>query len=654
MIGLGIDTGGTCTDAVLYDTEKKEILSTGKTLTTKENLVIGIENALSCLDQEELEHLDFVSLSTTLATNACVENRGGKVKVIMIGTKPQDPEALCKKYGFDSADNLFFMEGIPKGGYCSEKEPNWDELEKQMETFRECEAVGVVQFFPEWNEGAFEKEARRRIEAHYAIPVICAGELFTDLDAYRRAAGTYLNARLIPIIQHFLEAVKEVLRKRGKNVPLYIMRSDGSLMNEEFTKSHPVETLLCGPTASTLGGIFGQNEKKALVVDMGGTTTDISIVQDGLPLTIPDGIKINGWKTQVKGLYVDTFGLGGDTCVRFYNGNVYLEPFRVIPISYVGTLQNDLPKRLRDVAKRRLSRSTFYFEGFVLQNGLTDSDYMQKERKLCERLKEGPMLVTEAAEYLGCRAANLPVERLEQEGAIMRFGLTPTDMMHIKGDYAPYDRDTVEAALHCFSAFSDISEESIPDLVYQAVEDKLYQNLVRICMERAIPEYEDGVPKEILQMLEFGTKASQSELLSCIFRTNYKLIGVGAPTYVFLPQAAKRMETEVVCHPYAQTANALGTLVGQVAAKRRIEITFQEQGFRLYAAGNAAYFEEIEEAEDYAIAYLKEETKKEARERGAVGEIAYQMKKRRNDIAIYGQNTMVSSVVEVTAHCNIF
>ena len=85
-IGIGIDTGGTYTDAVIYDFDKKEVLAKGKTLTTKENLETGIGNALDMLPYALIKQAEVLSLSTTLATNACVENKGGRAKVVLVGT----------------------------------------------------------------------------------------------------------------------------------------------------------------------------------------------------------------------------------------------------------------------------------------------------------------------------------------------------------------------------------------------------------------------------------------------------------------------------------------------------------------------------------------------------------------------------------------
>lgn len=654
MIGLGIDTGGTCTDSVLFDTKTQQVLSMGKTLTTKNNLVIGINEALGQLDLDLLSKVQFVSLSTTLATNACIENRGGKVKLIMIGHLPKNKKEICQTYGFENEDDVYFLEGMPKGGYCTEKEPDWQKLESDIDFFKGCDAIGIVQAYPEWNNKAFEKKASEILKERYTVPIICGSSLFSDINAYQRGAGTYLNARLISVIEEFLKAVQTVLKNRKLNVPIYIMRSDGSLMSEAFAKSHPVETLLCGPAASTMGGMFGQNSTKALVIDMGGTTTDVAIVEEYMPVTIQDGIKINGWKTFVKGLYIDTFGLGGDTCVRYESGKIYLEPFRVTPISYVGTIAPDIVQRILNVSGRHLSKSEYYHEGFTLQKGLIEGHhYTEGERKICEALQDGPLLVHEIGERLHLQVKALPIKRLELEGAIMRFGLTPTDIMHIKGDYTPYKTEAVQAALTCFSHFGEIDKQLIPDMIYQEVKNKLYHNLIRILMEYAVPEYKEGIPEDLHKWLRYSCQMRENEILASHFQTEYDFIGVGAPTHVFLPTVAKWMGTEYICHSHAKAANALGTLVGQVSVKRQMEITYQDAEYKLIVNGKTFFYEKLEEAEAKAKEHLKEETKKIALERGVIGEVSYREKSKYAQFNVYGSNLILSTIVEVVAYGNI-
>lgn len=654
MIGLGIDTGGTCTDSVLFDTISQTVLATGKALTTKKNLIEGMEQAIAQLPEEQVKSAQFVSLSTTLATNACVENRGGKVKLVMIGKIPEDPARICQKYGFEDASDLYFLAGIPGGGNCQEVIPDWDKFTKDLEEFTTCDAVGIVQFYPEWNGGAFEEKAAEIVREELRIPVICGSQLFSDTNAYQRGAGTYLNARLILIIHEFLGAVREVLKKKQLDVPIYVMRSDGSLMNEEFAKNHPVETLLCGPAASTMGGIFGSSSRQALVVDMGGTTTDVAIIKDRIPVTITDGVKIGGWKTFVKGLYIDTFGLGGDTCVRYREGKLVLENFRVIPVSYIATKTMDLPRRILEVTKRNLTNTQFYYEGFELQKGMFENHaYSEKEQRICQMLEEGPLLVHEIAEKLRCQVRSIPVERLEQEGAIMRFGLTPTDIMHIKGDYTPYDTEAAKAAVQCFAKFSGKNPSEVPDEIYEAVKQKLHWNLVRVFLSYGVEQYKDGIPDDVIQWLTYSVANQEDPQLSCLFQTEYDLIGVGAPTDVFLEDVAKRMHTRCIRHPNAKTANALGTLVGQVSVKRSLTITFQEMGFRIYVNGESLFFEKMEDAEECAVNHLQERTKELAKERGVKGEVKFYKQTHKKEFSVYGAEQIMELEVEVIAYGNI-
>ena len=152
----------------------------------------------------------------------------------------------------------------------------------------------------------------------------------------RRGAGTLLNTRLIPLIAEFFQAVKHVMEERNMKMPLAIMRSDGSLMSEEMAREYPVETLLSGPGRQSGGrqrALAGQ--ANAVIVDMGGTTTDVAMVRDKMPLTSQGGIKIGPWKTTINGVYVDTFLLGGDSAVRFREGRLYLDGRRVIPLSFL-------------------------------------------------------------------------------------------------------------------------------------------------------------------------------------------------------------------------------------------------------------------------------------------------------------------------------
>ena len=280
MTGIGIDTGGTCTDAVIYDTETRQILATGKTLTTKANLEIGIANVLDQFPDRLLRQAESLALSTTLATNACVENKGYRAKLLVIGARQDIIDSLRKElsdHGISDISQLIVLDARPENMFSEPYDPDWDALEARIpELFSDCESVGIVQAYSTANGGRFELTALRILKKHLTIPVTIAYDICKEVNFLKVCASTLLNARLMPLISEFLLAIHNVLSRRGLDIPVLIVRSDGILMSEEMARSCPVETLLCGPAASVIGGLALADAEDAIVLDMGGTTTSRS------------------------------------------------------------------------------------------------------------------------------------------------------------------------------------------------------------------------------------------------------------------------------------------------------------------------------------------------------------------------------------------
>ena len=253
--GIGIDTGGTYTDAVIYDFETGKVLAKGKSPTTHEELMTGIGKALDMLPRELAGKADVVSLSTTLATNACVENKGGRARLVLVGTEKSILERVGadKKYGLDYDDVLCVEAKTSFDGRVAEQ-PDWEKVIAENERFfGEAEALCVAGLNSLRNGGANEKAARDAIKAKYKVPFIMASELATELNIMERGATALLNARLLPVIHRFMEAVARALSSRGLSVRKMIVRSDGGLMTDELARERPVETILSGPAASVMG-----------------------------------------------------------------------------------------------------------------------------------------------------------------------------------------------------------------------------------------------------------------------------------------------------------------------------------------------------------------------------------------------------------------
>ncbi len=660
MIGLGIDTGGTCTDAVIYDSDSEQVLSTGKTLTTKRHLEDGIANAIKMLDPDILPKVRFVSLSTTLATNACVEGRGGRAKLLLIGADRKVLQKVYREYGFDSLNDVLVMDGVPEGGYTDATPPDWEDLYAMMDAFADADAIGIVQLYPQKNGGAFEKKAREILQERYDVPVICGSELFSDRNIIRRGAGTYLNVRLIPVIHDFIGAVKHVLAEFNLNVPIYVVRSDGSLMKESFALEHPVETLLCGPAASALGGVHMAGDDDALIIDIGGTTTDVAIIRDGMAVTVDDGIRINGWKTFVKGMFIDTFGLGGDSAVRYDGQKLSLSPTRQIPIAMVCAEYPQVAEKLRDRANWVSWFDRYPYEGYVLLHDPgTESElqFNEWQRTLIDGLRKGPMMIDEIAEIDGRYQLAQRLATLEQNETILRFGLTPTDMMHLRGDYDAYDTESARIAAGMLSQIIQIPVEELPDRIYDAFVKKLVCNIERILIDRRFPEWQEEMPAAISAFLEKMYEDDPSNMSKIHFESSLPIIGVGGPSHIFMERAAAILHTHAILPKYAPVANALGTLAGKIVVKESADIIASPfgdpPGYRIFLGEEMRDVETFGEAASLLTEYLYQAAEEKARERGARGKITITHTQSRKETLVMSSMMLHGGTITVTAQGNI-
>lgn len=641
MIGIGIDTGGTYTDAVVYDLETQQTLSYGKALTTHHRLTGGILGALDSLSRESLDKADFLALSTTLATNACVEGIGGNAKLIFINVEVKTVQEMHEKYGLPAPREIYFLDTST---------PGWqDDLLDSQAEFAGCDSLAIVQIFARQDHARLEKKVRELLEPRLGIPCVCGYDLFQDLNVLRRGASTLLNARLIPVIKSFLSAVQEALAVRRLKLPIVIVRSDGSLMSLDFTLRHPVETLLCGPAASIMAGAKLTDQKDALVVDMGGTTTDIAIIKDHLPVTVKSGISIGSWKTFVKGLYVDTFGLGGDSAVRYRDGELYLDTRRVVPLCMLAA---EYPQVYLQLARLNETVSSphplFLHEFLVLQQDIENhSAYNELDKKLCRCLKNGPLSLSQAAAAVNKDIYSLNTTQLEANGIIIRSGLTPTDIMHIRGDFSRFRRDAAVLGVAFTAMCVKKSPEQLADEVYRMVEQKLYSNLVRILLKQEHAFYEKNEDNPVLQkLIEDSYKsaiASSPGFLSQRFTTAATLIGIGAPIHIFLQRVAELLGTTAVFPQHAEVANALGAVIGNISASFRVLIkpVYTPSGiseYQVFGPDETAVFEEYESAKKAAIEIAFHGAEQAAKKQGAV-EVALSYQARQSNPAV-GQSSL--------------
>lgn len=643
---IGIDTGGTYTDAVLYDFETGSVLASAKALTTRQDLCVGIENALDGLPGDCFGQVCMLSLSTTLATNACVEGKGGAAKLIFFNGDREILQKYGGEYGLPPVDEILLEPCRTDISGAIEKMPDWDRFEADVrENCRGLDGLGVIELYSFKNGAAIEREAKERIAKITDIPVTCGYELFREPNSLQRGAGTLLNASLYPVIEEFLRAVRRAMRERGIDAPVVIMRSDGSLMSEEFARSHPVETLLCGPAASVAGGFGLTHEKNAVIVDMGGTTTDIAIVRDGLPVRAQDGVTVGKWRTYVDGMLIRTIGLGGDSAVHYRGKRLVLEEYRVVPLCVAAAAWPQMRERLARLAESGAGVHTQYrFEFYLLSRTPRYPErYTERERRLIAALGNGPLILDDAAEAAGQDIYTFDPARLIREEIVQVCGLTPTDIMHVRGDFVRFDAEISRMAAQIVAQNLGVTAEQLCGQVYREIEHKMYANIVKLLLQEQDAFFaKKGFGAESEHLIEESYRTARGEckpLVRAPFCTDFKLVGIGAPVHLFLGNVARLLGTEAVIPSHGEVANAVGAVTGSVYASSEAEIRagFLEdggQGYIVYGEGQTRAFSEEADAERFAEQLASQCAKDKAAARGAAGEISVTCKKQRHSAEI--------------------
>ena len=324
---IGIDTGGTYTDAVLLDTTIQGadcIRRKAKAITTHEKLEEGIRNSLMGLklSDSDIEKIEKVVLSTTLATNAIVEGKIGTIGLLMIGGAPAGKLATEEALAVDGKVNIKgrIIRDIDK----EEVKRAVKKLLPHVESFAVSGQASV-------RNPILEQRVKAVIQNLCDLPVVCGHELVSELGYLERTNTAVVNAGLLPIIDQFIKAIKTILEEQKIEVPIFVVKGDGTIARIDSIRSTPVDTVLSGPAASIIGAINLTGVKDAVVVDMGGTTTDIGIVRNKRVELSQDGAIVGGWKIRIKSAKLYTYGLGGDSEIRMENGCVRVGPERLLP-----------------------------------------------------------------------------------------------------------------------------------------------------------------------------------------------------------------------------------------------------------------------------------------------------------------------------------
>ena len=658
---LGIDTGGTYTDAVLYDERSRRVVAAAKALTTRHDLAVGIRGAAeSVLEGSGVEpaSIALVSLSTTLATNALVEGQGGHVGLVLIGFD----DAAASRAGIADA-----LRGDPcvriAGGHDAAGRPcaalDLAALDRAITALESSVAAFAVAGMFSVRNPEHETAVRDRLRERTGLPVTCGHELSSRLDGPRRAMTCVLNARLVPTIQRLLDAAERSFGALGVSTPMMVVRGDGALVGAQIARLKPVETILSGPAASLVGASHLTGERDALVSDIGGTTTDYALLVDGRPRIDPDGASVGGFRTMVEAVAMRTVGLGGDSEVRWGTAGrgaeagqgLLIGPRRLVPLSLLATghpgLVADTLERQRAAPRRGADIGRFALRVDAADRVIGDAS--RREAMLLDRLATGPAPLDRLLES---QAETGALESLVGRGLVIISGVTPSDAAHVLGVHDEWDAAAALAGISLFTEQFDSRGVAIaPDArtMSRAIVDALVDRSAEALLDAACDHDGHSFADLGRYLLRAASNTGEDAIVDFSVRLDRPVIGLGAPAPAYYPAVAERLGTRAVVPEHAGVANAVGAVVGGIRVQATGTIATPDDGlYRVFAGAGPREFPDLEAATAHARIVLEAQARKGAVDAGA-GEVDLSIVQRDEVAVVEGRETLVERTVIAVA-----
>jgi N-methylhydantoinase A/oxoprolinase/acetone carboxylase beta subunit len=625
---LGIDTGGTYTDAVLVD-DANQVLLAVKSLTTRHDLTIGIGESLRKIPSQYIGQIELVSLSTTLTTNAVVEGNGAPICALLAGLSDTQVTKSGLREILEDEQIILLSGGHNASGQALEA---LDEEAAKAAILANKDKVSAFSVSAQFGvrNPTHELRLQALVRELTGMPVTCGHELATSLGAPRRALTASLNARMIPFIQALITAVQAILEELAITAPLMIVKGDGSMVNAATALVHPVTTILSGPAASVIGACAMSGAENAIIADMGGTTTDIAIVTDGQPELAAEGARVGDWQPMVETVKVYSIGLGGDSEVRFHGGNIKLGPRRVVPLSLLCHQYPHLLPRLQahlaDAPSPRHNRFITRLE----HNEALLKQMNHDERQAWELLEQGPAeleILVEQNKHLAKAMA-----RLERKGMVIYSGFTPSDAAHVLGKSTHWHTEAATIAaqiwarqmrhLYGLGQWQQGNAIEPAERVFGLMHDAICQTLLEagLHQENLLNEARSRHLAELLGklILKGGQKDDQQALFGINFANSHPLVAVGAPAATYYSQVAENLNMQLQLPAYGHVANALGAVMGAVVQRAEIAITQPTEGiFRVFNKQQPFDCTDLADAYSRAEALVTEEASALASDAGA-------------------------------------
>lgn len=640
---LGIDTGGTYTDAVIIDDEKQVVLESVKSLTTYPHPIGGIQKALDLLPPDLLSKVTAVSVSTTLSTNTVLENTGEPAALILIG----DEKILFSEEISKTVENFVIVSGGHDSDGNEAAELDTAAIEDYVRAVKGKVSAFAVSSYFSIRDPSHELKTKELVtqltseNGGEAYPVVCGHELAQSLGAYERGITAYLNAMLLPVTKQFINAVVFEIRRRGLNADIKILKCNGAVSGVEEAMEKPVESIFSGPAASLLGASFLSGRKTCLMIDVGGTSTDVSLVEDGFPDISDQGAVVGGWRTKVRAIRMETSALGGDsqiwirvpslsdTCVL---DKINFGPRRIMPLCRAAALYPSLLESLKERWFSDYCRFTEYIQPvrFFVRSGHPVSNLTREERRVYDKIKETPVSLNDIVWDMAYIPGDI-LESLVSQKAVTMIGFTPTDVLHVLGDYEEFNTEASVLGARILAAFLDIDLTEFCRYLKWSFALKMAQELIYFLVSKGLADNSENIAvgsrSDVFSTgMRFEAVIDPSLPESPVFRASVKavlsfkkplmrykldipIVMIGGPVKAFAGDLSRMIDAEILTPEFCNVGNAVGSLVGKIA--KRVDISVRNAlfgsknsskngGSVVYFPGGRRSFSDRFEALEYA------------------------------------------------------
>ncbi|MCD4822213.1 MAG: hydantoinase/oxoprolinase family protein [Methanococcoides sp.] len=546
---LGIDAGGTYTDAILISDRDRSVVMSNKALTTYPDHIEGIRNAIDGIDEKYLKNVDVISVSTTLATNTVLEDTGYPVGLILIGD-----HSLNKN--FPTSDIIFVAGGHDHMG--DELKPlDVDAINNFVLGSKDRVSAFAVSSHFSIRNPEHELKTKQLISKLTGMPVVCGHELTQDIGAYERAVTAYLNAQLLPVGENFIEAMISEIKRRDMDARLLMLKCDGSVVGIRDALERPIETIFSGPAASLIGASFLSGLESCVVIDVGGTSTDVSMLCEGVPDISESGAVVGKWQTRVKAIHMETSAMGGDSHIWTRDKDLVIGPRRVEPICVAAVKYPGFPEKLKNIKwiARRLLDENIQPTKFFVGTRQEPIELNENEKVVMSVIGDDPVSFEDISIMLKGPPSTFVLSSLISKRLVQAIGFTPTDVLHVLGEYDQWDQEASKLAADVLAKLNNIGKYEMCSLL----KKRFARNMAFELMSYLLP----GVDSESIGgIVDHNFKAR--------FDVELPVVLIGGPVSAYKDEISSFVKADIIVPRHSDVGNAAGALFGK--GVKRLEI----------------------------------------------------------------------------------